>query len=93
MKGVIHKVCTLGGGRGGPAKSVLARMRGRRFSCRRTYVIFFSQVRYKIEIKKGSYLDSHNYPFPSPLYSQKEQTPSQGFSSCFDLTFSDSFVW
>ena len=49
---VIHKVCTLRGGRGGPAKSVPSRMGERRgLICKRTYVIiFFSQIRKKIEI-------------------------------------------
>lgn len=40
--GVIHKVSTLGGGKGGPAISVLARIGGDgRFSCRRTYAVIF----------------------------------------------------
>ena len=49
---VIHKVRTLRGGRGGPAKSVPSRMGERRgLICKRTYVIiFFSQIRKKIEI-------------------------------------------
>ena len=51
---VIHKVRALERGRGGPANNVLARIKeGERFIFKRTYAIkFFSQVRYKIEIKK-----------------------------------------
>ena len=62
--GVIHKVCTIGRGRGGPAKSVLARIGGR-LSCKSKYAIIIiiiiiiitiiSRICCKIEIKKVSY--------------------------------------
>ena len=48
----MHKVRTLGGGRIGPAKSVLDRLEGGKVSpvsVRTSY--FFSQVPYRIEVK------------------------------------------
>ena len=50
--GVIHKVRTLGKGRGGPSKSVLSRM-GEGEVQLEVHVRhnFFSQVPYKLEIK------------------------------------------
>ena len=58
LLGVIHIVRTLRGGKGGPAKSVLARIEGRgSFGCKRTYaIVFFSQFRKKVQLGcRGSY--------------------------------------
>ena len=90
---LIKYVGLEGEGRDGPAKSVLPGLGGGGVSCeRKCTIIFFSQVRYKIEIKKMSYSDSQNYPFPSPPYSKKVHPRSQGSSCCSDSKFSDSFV-
>ena len=49
--GVIHKIRTLGDGRNRPAKSALDRLGKGRFSCKLTYVNFFSQTCYQICIE------------------------------------------
>ena len=66
LLGVIHKVRTLRGGKGGPPKSVLACIGARgSFSCKRMYaIVVFLQF-------QMSYSDDQNCPFPSPRYSQR----------------------
>ena len=69
---VIHKVCTLGGGRGGPVTSVLARMgggEGSAVSVRTPYSFFAGSLQNINKIKEVSYSDNQNYPLASPLYS------------------------
>ena len=68
--GVIHKVHTLEGGRVGPAKSVLTRMRGGGVSAVTVRTPFFAgSLQDRNKIKKMSYLDSQNYRIPSLPYS------------------------
>ena len=58
------------GGRFGLAKSVLALIRvgGGSAASVRTPKFFFSQVRYKIDVKQGK-KNSRKYSFPSPPFS------------------------
>ena len=69
---VVHKVCTLGGGRGGPVTSALAHMgggEGSTVSVRTPYYFFAGSLQNINKIKKVSYSDNQNYPLPSPPYS------------------------
>ena len=90
---IIHRVRTIGGGMGGPDKSALACMGGRGGLTASVRNCFFAgSLQSRNKLKKVRFSGSQNYSFLSPPYNEKAQTRSQGYSWCFDLTFSHSFA-